>query len=151
LIYQGPLPGAVEGDDVTKVILLDTPSFVHADWGLGFPGGISLDTSNPLEVRLLAQGASDRTLAAFQVGDLTANWGIDTVTTDEKCQLDPPGCGLYLQFAKVSFDFDANPAVDGYVFTYVTDGSPSGLSPAGPAPDPGGEYVPQVSFLLDDF
>lgn len=150
LIYQGPLPGAGDGDDVLKLLLLDTPSFVHVNWDLGFPGGINVDTSNPLEVRLLTQDGSNRTLAAFQVGDLAATWGIDAVTTDEKCQIDPPGCGLYLQFAKVFFDFDANPGLDGYVFTYIADGSPSALSPAGPAPG-AVEYVPRVSFLMDGF
>lgn len=150
LVYKGPLPGATDGQDVLKLILLDTPSFVHADWLLGVPSGVTLDTSNPLEVRMLTQDSGNRTVAAFQVGDLSATWGIDAVTTDEKCQLDPPGCGFYLQFATVFFNFTANPGLDAYIFTYVVDDNPSGLSPAGPTPGDF-EYVPQVSFLMDNF
>lgn len=150
LVYQGGLPSAGETADALKLLLRDTPSFVHANWSLGFPGSVSFDSSGTLEVLLLTQNNSTRTVGAFQVGDLAASWGFDAVTEDEKCQLDPPGCGFYLQFAKVFFNFSATPGLDAFIFSYDRVGSPVALSPAGPAAD-GGEWAPVVSFLMDNF
>ena len=152
LVYQGPLPSAGDFVDALKVRLVDTPSFVHVDWTLGVPGGVTVDSSNPFELHLLTQSSSSRTVAALGVGDMSATWNFEPYTTDEKCQLDPPGCGEYLQFAKASFNFDAGPPVDGFLLGYHPVSSPTPLNPAAPSALPGGtEYVPEYDFLLDGF
>jgi hypothetical protein len=150
LVYQGPFGTAGDGTDALKVLVVDSPAFVHASWDLGFPGGVALDTANPIEVRLLNQQGNSRQVVDVVVGDLSATWGFNTGTTTEKCQLDPPGCGEYLKIAEVFFDFEASPELEGFFSSYERIGSPSGLSPAGPTPG-ANEYVPRISVLLDDF
>jgi hypothetical protein len=150
LVYQGPLPAAGQTGDVLKVLVVDTPTFVHTNWDLGFPGGINIDTSNPTEVRLLSQGSGDRTVVDFAVGDLTADWGFTTGTTTEKCQLDPPGCGEYLKIAEVFFDFEADPAMEGFLASYERIGGLMDLTGDGPV-HADNEYVPRTSVLVDGF
>ncbi|HEY4668686.1 MAG TPA: hypothetical protein VIH05_02825, partial [Tepidiformaceae bacterium] len=75
LVYKGPLPAAGDASNAQKVRLINTPSFVHADWDFGFPGGITVDTSNPLELQVLIQDGSSRTVGALGLGDMSASWG----------------------------------------------------------------------------
>lgn len=153
IVYKGPLPMANDGNDALKVIITNPPSSIHANWDLGFPGGIHLNVSNPVEIAVLSESSGSRTVAAFVVGDLDATWGFESGTTTEKCQLDPPGCGEYLNIVKASFNFVASPAIDGFVTSYDRIGSLSELSPScTPACAHGSnEFVPRVSVLVNDF
>ena len=90
VVYQGSLPSAGDGSDALKIVLTNTPSELAASWDLGFPGGVHLNTNSTLDFALLSQAGNDRTVANFAVGDLDASWGVETGTTTEKCQLDPP-------------------------------------------------------------
>ena len=150
LVYQGPLPSAGQTGDALKVLAIGTPTSIHTNWDLGFPGGIDVDTSSPTEIRLLSQSGGNRTVVDFVVGDLTADWGVDFGSTTEKCQLDPPGCGIYLKVAEAYFDFAADPAIDGFISTYKRIENPLGLNGGGPTFDDH-EYVPEISVLVDGF
>ncbi|MEN8115004.1 MAG: hypothetical protein ABFS21_11530, partial [Actinomycetota bacterium] len=150
LVYQGPLPLAGQTTDVLKVLAINTPSFVHANWDLGFPGAINIDTDSQTEVRLLSQSGNDRTVVDFAVGDINAEWGFSSGDWTTKCQVDPPGCGEYLEIASVFFDFNATPALEGFMMNYERIGTPSGLEGGGPPPGDA-QYVPRTSVLLDGF
>jgi hypothetical protein len=154
VVYKGPLPMANDGDDALKVIITDPPMSIHANWDLGFPGGIHLDVSNAVEVAVLSESSGSRTVGDFVVGDLDATWGFESGTDTEKCTIDlPPECGVYLNIVKATFSFTASPAIDGFLSTYDRIGSPSELSPScTPACAHGSsEFVPRVSVLVDDF
>ncbi len=148
LVYQGPLPVAGQTVDVLKLLAINTPSFVHVNWDLGFPGDINVDTDSQTEVRLLSQSGNDRTVVDFAVGDISADWGFDSGTWTDKCDWD--GCGEYLIIAQVYFDFEASPALEGFMMNYERIGSPSELEGGGPSPG-GAQYVPRTSVLLDGF
>lgn len=154
IVYKGPLPMANDGDDALKVIITNPPSFIHANWDLGFPGAIHFDVSNAVEVAVLSESSGSRTVGDFVVGDLDATWGFESGTDTEKCTIDlPPECGVYLNIVKATFSFSASPAIDGFLSTYDRIGSPSELSPScTPACAHGSsEFVPRVSVLVDDF
>ena len=81
---------------------------------------------------------------------------IEAEFLDPECivSLIPPAplvCGLtHLVFAEVTFDFDANPGLDGFLNVYDRIGSPAALDP--PGPDPGdAQYVPRMTFMMEGF
>ena len=158
-IYKGPLPTAGDTAEALKVQLINTPTFVHVDWNLGFPGGITFDTDSVLEVRLLTQDGSDRTVVDFSVGDLTASWGINVGSVSGfACKSDtgppffvPSECGTWLTIAEIFAKLSANPVIEGFVSNYQRVGSPSNLV-GGPPPAPGAnEWVPRLNFFVDNF
>lgn len=157
LIYKGPLPSVGDFTDALKVQLINTPSFIHATWDLGFPGGIHLDTSGVLEVRLLTQNGSERTVVDFGAGDLAADWGIDVLEVEGfECKEDlgpiPPffaECGTWLTIVGAHATFSASPAIEGFVANYTKEDSPSALSTDPPAMN-GSEYVPRLHLLVDN-
>jgi len=149
-IYQGPLPGASDGQKALKVILTNTPTSVHASYNIGFPGNIALTTSNPVEIALLTQDNGGRFVADFVAPSMSANWGFSTGDTDTKCQGIPPECGVFYIVATAFFDFEAASPIDGFLTSYDFIGSPASLNPAGPAPN-ANEYVPRVSVIANDF
>jgi len=152
VVYKGPLPMAYDGQDALKLVISDTPRYVHASWVLDFPGAIAVDTYNPVEIAVLSQAGNDRMVADFVVGDLGASWGWDLGTTEEECELIPfPVCAVWLVIAEVYFDFVASPPIDGFVAVYERIGDVEDLEdPAGPPHNPA-EYVPRLTILVDDF
>ena len=135
LIYQGLLPGVSDFQDALKVQLIDTPSFVHASWDLGFPGGANVDSSNPFELRVLVQGGSDRTVIDFGVGDLAASWGINTAEFEFfECKDEIPlppffiECGTWFTIVDAFATFTATPAIEGFVANYQSQSNPQDLT-----------------------
>jgi hypothetical protein len=156
LVYKGPLPGVGDFQDALKIQLINTPSFIHADWALGFPGGINVDTSGVLEVRLLTQNGSDRTVVDFAVGDVNAQWGINTAEFEFfACKEDLPvppfaaECGTWFTIVEAFATFTATPAIEGFVANYQTKNGPSDLSGTSPAKN-ASEYVPRLHLLVDN-
>jgi hypothetical protein len=162
-LYSGPLPMAENNAEALRATLDETPESVIIWWVLDIHGGATFDVSAPFEVRLLAQDDGQRVVAAADLGDLVADWGI-TLLNEQQDLTDPaciislvpplpwPVCGVaILKHVEVFFDFTAEPGLDGIVNVYEWTGSPHALSPGGPDPSEDGEYVPQLTFALKDF
>jgi hypothetical protein len=149
-VYSGPLPGANDGQQALKAILTNTPTSVHANWNLGFPGGINVTSSNPVEIALLSQDSGGRNVADFIVQNLSASWGIKTFAPDVSCIDATPLCTINIVAIAAFANFNATPGVKGFFVNYTFKGGPGALNPAGPSPN-ASEYVPQWTFEAANF
>ena len=144
-------------------------------------GGVTFDADREFELLFLAQDGSKRLTAGLALEDLHAGYNVDILTFEvvealtgtfcigiptpfgclgEEVELfEIPSAWELLGFEMgIDNDVDdvniaANPdkeGVDGFFSLYNFNGSPAALDPAGPAAD-GGEYIPLLSFLLNDF
>jgi len=148
--YDGPLPTAGEGSTVNKVILVSAPAEIHVDWDFGFPGSATFDASSELEFRILSQSGGSRTVAAFRLTDLALNYGYELFGGfDADCHLLPPECNTYFNVARVFAEFTATPGIDAMVLAYDLTGAQQ-LDPAAATGPDGNEYVPRLSFLMED-
>lgn len=155
IVYEGKLPVTVDSEDALKLIISDTPSFVHINWDLGFPGGFSMDASNPFEFLFLNQDDDDRTVANIIGSDLNASWGVESFEPEVKCETVPVlgipfACSVFVVFVEAFVNFEATPGIDGFLNTYKYRGSVQSLQPLGPEPLPH-EYVPFLTMLTKDY
>ena len=155
VVYKGGLPGASDGQDALKVLVSDAPSFIHLDWDLSINGGIFLTTSNPFEVAVLTQSASNRIVADFTFQNLSIDWGLETMVLDTETQFDPIfdtvpiAEWIVFRFVRAFVEINASPGVDGFlqVYKFIGDAQPLSGGFAPPSPN---QYVPEFSLLADD-
>jgi hypothetical protein len=167
-VYRGPLPVASDTADAIRVIMNDTPAFVHLTWNFGFPsGGVNFDASNEFEILFLAQDGANRITAGLQMEDLQLGYNVEFFTFNVAeefefgicpvCATLPTAWDLVRATAGIDNDADGpgiganfgKPGVDGFFALYKRI-APSPLVPAGPAAG-AQEYVPLVTALMKDF
>jgi hypothetical protein len=192
--YFGPLPTAGDGDTAIRAVLNFDPGTpepsscvtgaasaqcMHLDWNFGFPtGGATFNTSEKIELLLLAQDGNNRITGGLAFEDLHIGYFVDFPSlngSDFVCLGVPDptdGCigivvptALSLVEASAGIDNDpadpaiqanfSKPGVGGFFALYEHRGSPGPLSGAcdpSPCPGPGGsEYLPLLTFLMADF
>jgi hypothetical protein len=99
-LYHGPLPVASDEDSATRLIMRNTPTFVHAGWNFNSSskGGAFFHASNPFEVLLLNQTGSNRLIAAAGLQDLALGYQLKILSFDtirSLCVIPTPfGCAL---------------------------------------------------------
>ena len=152
VVYQGPLPQANEGQEALKVRVSDAPEFIHADWDLDINGSITLNSSDEVEVAIVAQDGSSRTVADFSMEDLIVDWGFDTFDPELVCETFlgvPVACSIFLNVIQGHANITAEPEVEGFAMFYDFIGNAQDLSGSSPARDDNNEYVPRMSFIAD--
>ncbi len=155
-VFYGPLPMANDGNEALKIIMRNTPSFVHLNWSLGLPGEIEMDTSNTFEILFLAQDSNDRMVFNLFAEDMTLQWNLETSDSEIPRCIEagpipiPIMCSVFIDFIKASMNFEAAPAIDGFMSAYENITNVELLTPPGPAPG-ATEYVPVFSALVKDF
>ncbi len=146
--YEGPLPEAADNQSATKFIVASLPSSMHLDWSFGGSGTATFTASSPVEIRFLNQDGSTRVVSVVDFQDLSLGYGVTSGDTSSgECLPVPPfTCNEYVQVVDGSASFTAAPGVSGMLLVYPHESSPevaNGITPSG-----GGEYRPEVSFLL---
>jgi hypothetical protein len=166
-VYNGPVSAAHNGDEAFRAILLDTPKWVHLDYGnlLNFPGSGDFTAASLFEVILDIQGSSHRFEAGVRMQNLHIDYGMDTnVFTDPIGFSDPLGIlpdvtvdtALAVIEAHVHINTAGGAPLAGFFMQEDATGSAAALQQmageATPPPAPGPtEYIPTFSGLLANF
>ena len=192
--YFGPLPIAGDDDTAIRAVLNFDPGepptagcvagppaaqCVRIDWGFGFPsGGVTFDTSEAIELLLLAQDGSNRIAGGLAFEDLHVGYFVDFPSlngSDHVCigVPDPTdGCigvvlptALSIVEASAGIDNDpadpminanfGKPGVGGFLALYEHRNGPApliGTCGGGACPGPGAaEYLPLLTFQMANF
>ncbi|CAN5550658.1 hypothetical protein BH23CHL2_BH23CHL2_01020 [soil metagenome] len=158
--YQGPLPFAGEATNALRAILKNTPSSVHLDYGDldSFPGGGSFQASQQFEAVVLVQDSSSRIVAGLQMEDFSVNYGLDGLgytpcdPVDFEIETLDTCYGIFrLQGGINALGDVSNQGASGFFVLYDLAGTPQALVGGDAVAADGAEYVPRLTFLLDNF